>query len=188
MTCIVGLVEPVSGSVFIGGDSAAVAGWQMETAKSKVIRNPPFIAGYTTSFRMGQILQYHVRVPYPTDEEDIEEWAVIKFVPSLREAFKEHGFLKVKESQEESGTFLMGIRGHLFAMHDDFQALCLPYSAVGSGATVALGSLFTTKDTDLCPLERVDIALRAAQAHNMGVREPFYICELDITGLCIYHK
>lgn len=57
MTCIVGLVD--KGSIYMGGDSAGVAGLSVTTrADEKVFLNGPFIMGFTTSFRMGQILRY----------------------------------------------------------------------------------------------------------------------------------
>ena len=59
MTCIVGLVD--DGKVYMGGDAASVDGYIVRTsALSKVFRNGPFLIGYSTSWRMGQILQYHL--------------------------------------------------------------------------------------------------------------------------------
>ena len=52
MTCIVGLVE--NGKVYIGGDSAGVAGLDVRMrSDEKVFTKGNMIFGYTSSFRMG---------------------------------------------------------------------------------------------------------------------------------------
>ena len=62
MTCIVGLVH--EGTVFIGGDSAGVAGLSLVVrADEKVFRNGDFLMDFTTSFRMGQLLRYNPDSP-----------------------------------------------------------------------------------------------------------------------------
>ena len=59
MTCIIGLVA--DGRVYLGGDSAAVHGWtRRRTRLRKVFRKGPFLVGYTTSFRMGQLLEHQL--------------------------------------------------------------------------------------------------------------------------------
>ena len=62
MTVIVGLQH--NGAVYIGGDSAGIAGYDlMIRHDEKVFVNQQFIMGYTTSFRMGQILRYSFKPP-----------------------------------------------------------------------------------------------------------------------------
>ncbi len=54
MTAIVGLVH--NATVYIGGDSAGVSGYSMTVrADSKVFTIGPYLMGFTTSFRMGQL-------------------------------------------------------------------------------------------------------------------------------------
>ena len=61
MTCIIGLAE--NDRVYIGADSASAEGWTVRaTGLSKVFRAGEFVIGYTDSFRMGQILEYHLEV------------------------------------------------------------------------------------------------------------------------------
>ena len=64
MTCIVGLEH--DGYVYIGGDSGAGGGYDYSSATrtdEKVFRNANFIAVFTTSFRMGQLIRYAFRAP-----------------------------------------------------------------------------------------------------------------------------
>ena len=57
MTCIVGLEH--DGKVYMGGDSAAVGGMDVYPSRiPKVFQAGRYLIGYTTSFRMGQLLQY----------------------------------------------------------------------------------------------------------------------------------
>jgi ATP-dependent protease HslVU (ClpYQ) peptidase subunit len=62
MTCIVGMVE--NGKVYIGGDSAGVSGFDYHIREDqKVFQNGDMIFGFTSSFRMGQLLQYSLKIP-----------------------------------------------------------------------------------------------------------------------------
>ena len=63
MTCIVGLVH--ADGVTIGADSAGCDGaWGIVTrADTKLFHNGPFLFGFTSSFRMGQLLRYAFKPP-----------------------------------------------------------------------------------------------------------------------------
>jgi hypothetical protein len=55
MTCIVGIVE--NGKVYMGGDAAGVNGYSVRVRKDpKLFKVGEFLFGYTSSFRMGQLL------------------------------------------------------------------------------------------------------------------------------------
>ena len=145
MTCIIGLVY--GDNVYIGGDSAAVAGFEVRRTKQpKVFRLGEMAIGYTTSFRMGQLLQYNVCMEQPADGQDLMEYMVHDFVELVRNCFKEHGFTKVENNQESSGTFLVGFRGRLFSIEDEFQ-VCENndgIEAIGCGRQYALGAIRMT--------------------------------------------
>jgi hypothetical protein len=60
MTAIVGLTD--NGTVHIGGDSAGVSDWSLTIrADSKVFTNGPYVMGFTTSLRMGQLPRYALK-------------------------------------------------------------------------------------------------------------------------------
>ncbi len=68
MTCIVGVVK--DGVVYIGGDSAGVSGLRLIKRKdSKVFKRKGFIIGYTSSFRMGQLLRFKLDPPILQQKE-----------------------------------------------------------------------------------------------------------------------
>ena len=174
MTCIVGLVH--EGTVFIGGDSAGVGGMSLTVrADEKVFRNRDFLMGFTTSFRMGQLLRYSLEPPRRHPDDDIHQYMVVDFVNAVREYLKAGGYASKEDEVESGGTFLVGYAGHLFTVDSDYQ-VGIPedgFAAVGSGQDIAQGSLFATQGQE--PRQRVLTALQAAERFNAGVRGPFHI-------------
>lgn len=179
MTCIAGVVQ--SGKVFIGGDSAGVGGLSLSVrADKKVFKNGEFLFGFTSSFRMGQVLQYAFTPPKQHPDKDTMAFMVTDFVDSVRSAFSIAGVARKDSEVESCGTFLVGYKGRLFSIHDDYQvaeALC-GYDAVGCGEDIALGSLYATEDM-VDGKARVSRALHAAEAHSAGVRGPFSVLSLQ---------
>lgn len=191
MTCIVGIAE--NGKVVLGGDSAATAGTDLLlVANPKVFRAGPYAIGYTTSFRMGQILHHLVDLPEPASDltvEALERFMVRDLIEVVRQAYAERGFLKSTQvsrhdrsesGQQTAGCFLLGIRGHLFEIRGDFTAMRLrkPYAAIGSGAPVALGALHALEHCAPLPLkDRALRALQASEEYCAGVRAPFQFVE-----------
>ena len=174
MTCIVGVAH--AGRVWIGGDSAGVSGWSLAIrADEKVFANGPFVMGFTSSFRMGQLLRYSFVPPEKDPQSDIDRYMSTSFVDAVRRCLKDGGFALKKEEREEGGTFIVGIAGSLFLVEDDYQVgrQTCGYVAAGCGGDVALGSLYATKSLD--PEHRVMLALESAEAHSAGVRGPFVV-------------
>lgn len=179
MTCIVGMKTP--GGVFIGGDSASTndSGLQTILAGRKVFflgeAHNKMLLGCTTSCRMMQLLHYELQLPAYEDGMDIEEYLVTKFVNAVRDCLKAGGFAKKEDEKEEGGNFLIGYRGRLFEVQDDYHVSepVNGYEAVGSGAKFALGSLYATPH--LPSEERIKLALQAATYHNAYVRPPYLI-------------
>jgi ATP-dependent protease HslVU (ClpYQ) peptidase subunit len=142
MTCIVGL--EAGGNIYIGADSAATSGLALcVRADAKVFRNGPFLIGFTTSFRMGQLLQFKLQPPDHPAGMSTFEFLVTLFVDRVRSCLRTGGFAKRKEEQELAGSFLLGYRGSLYSMDSDYQIARAAdgISAVGCGAHIALGAL-----------------------------------------------
>lgn len=172
MTAIAGLVH--DGVVHIGGDSAGVGGWRMTVrADTKVFRNGPYVFGFTSSFRMGQLIRWSLQAPAP--DGDLDRFMCTTFIDSVRACLKEGGFAKKNSEQEEGGTFLVGVAGRLFTVHSDYQVgeAVDGYAAVGCGEEPALGALFATANMGLAADERLELALEAAERFSAGVRAPF---------------
>jgi len=174
MTCVVGLVAKKR--VYIGADSAAVQGWTVRASNvPKLFRNGPFLIAYTTSFRMGQLLQYELEVAKPPDGLDDRGYLVTHFAEGARKLFKERGFSKVESNNEKGGLFLVGYRGVLYSIHSDFQVAETSegLDAIGSGAEYALGAMKALQK--LPPAQRIRKALAVAAHFNMGVAPPFVV-------------
>lgn len=175
MTCIVGIVDK-SGKVYLGGDSAGVAGYNMDVrADEKVFKKGEFIMGFTSSFRMGQLLRYKLEIPFHKPGVEIYEYMVTEFVEEVRKCLKNGGFARNNNGEESGGTFLVGYKGELFHIDADYQVgrYSLSYGSVGCGEDIAKGSLYST--TGKGPEERISEALSAAQQFSAGVREPFLV-------------
>ena len=173
MTCIVGLVD--KGVVYIGGDSAGVGGYSLRTrADRKVFRNGDFIFGFTTSFRMGQLLHYALNPPKRHPDTEVDKFMVTDFINAVRDCLKSGGYAEKHNDAEQGGTFLVGYAGRLFEVHGDYQVgeTKSGYSAVGCGEDIALGAMFAAKGK---PRDRIEIALQAAEAFSAGVCGPFHI-------------
>jgi ATP-dependent protease HslVU (ClpYQ) peptidase subunit len=175
MTCIVGLVH--DGDVYIGGDSAGIAGLSVSLrADEKVFGNGPFIMGFTTSFRMGQLLRYKFSPPAQTVHQDDMEYMVTSFIDAVRQCFAGNGF--GDKDASVGGNFLVGYKGKLYNIESDHQVGVpkLTYDAVGCGTDLALGAMYATEG--LPPEDRINAALAAASTFSAGVAPPFTILKL----------
>ncbi len=175
MTCIVGLVS--KGEVYLAADSLGSGnGVKQEYKTPKLVKldifekkdlslaKIPLGIGYTTSYRMGDLLRYNFTPPTIEVGEDENEYLVKEFIPALIECFDEHSFARTKEGNKSGGNFLVGIRGRLFIVQDDFSVLEpeLNFASVGSGQEFALGSLYAYMKISLDPVEKVHAAVDAA--------------------------
>jgi hypothetical protein len=177
MTCIVGLVD--NDSVYIGGDSAGVSSLSVTVRSDpKVFRNGDMIFGFTSSFRMGQLLHHSLVVPTRPSDMNVARFMTTIFIDAVRECLQTGGYARKVNDVESAGTFLVGYEGRLFIVDSDYQIgehNC-GYASVGCGEDLALGSMFSTVGQK--PKERILTALKAAEAFNGGVRGPFTIVKL----------
>ena len=174
MTCIIGLEH--DGYVYIGGDSAAVGGWTTQPIRHpKVFHNGDFILGYTTSFRMGELLQYQWKPPEYNDDITILEFMHTDVIESIRQTFKDFGYSRIENNKEKGGSFLIGFKDSLFGVDSDFQIkqMLYEFTACGSGQDVALGAMYvlSQKHPDTMILK----ALKASAQFQGGVMPPFHI-------------
>lgn len=181
MTCVVGLRE--AGKIWIGADSAGVSGWSLTLhADLKVFINGLFIFGFTSSFRMGQLLRYRFTPPEMplsmSDEPD--RYMRTIFIDEVRNCLRTYSYSTVENSVEKGGEFLCGVAGNLYTIYNDFQVaeLVCPYQAIGIGGELALGSMYSTTGTDKSPEDRILLALDAAEAFSTGVRRPFTVLSI----------
>lgn len=150
-------------------------------ADSKVFRNGPFIMGFTASFRMGQLLRYSLVVPDHDPRVEVEKYMATSFINAVRQCLKDGGYAEKNNEVESGGTFLVGYKGRLFEIEDDYQVgeSLNGFAAVGCGFAYALGSLHSTDG--MKPEDRIRKALVTAEHFNAGVRGPFVILNSENT-------
>lgn len=183
MTCIVGFIDNDK-TVYIGGDSAGSAGHYMTKRKDpKVFVRHPFIFGFTTSFRMGQILMCgDLKIRQQKKDEVDYEYMVNAFIPSIIKLFRENNWeRKSKDGEVEGGTFLVGYKDKLYSIENDFQVAenLNNYDCVGCGADIAKGAMFAmSKDDTINAETRIKTALEAASEFSSWCASPFNIVKM----------
>jgi ATP-dependent protease HslVU (ClpYQ) peptidase subunit len=182
MTAIAAIKE--SGAVIMGGDAAGVAGWRLTVRRDpKVFRCGPFLIGYTSSFRMAQLIRFglhdclQVYDLQPPATGDTLAFMCEEFIPHVRWLLKQGGFASISNNEESAGTFLVAWLNHLFMVEGDFQVaeLADPFAACGCGCDVALGALHVLSGMPIESDVKIHKALLAAERFSAGVRGPFTI-------------
>lgn len=183
MTCIVGYVE--KGIVYLGGDSCAGNSQHYShrlITEPKVFRNGDFIIGYTTSFRMGQILQHRFIPPRRLKAKTDSQYLITDFVEKLQGTFARFGFGSSHIESTESGSggavggeFLIGYKDKLYKIHSDYNVSqeTDPYNSCGCGESYALGALNAVKNLKLKPEEKIIIALSTATKYSAYILPPY---------------
>jgi len=177
MTCIVGIVGPEG--IYLGADSATTAGYQVqELASHKVFRRGEFLFGVCGYLRLLQILRHRLQLPPMWSSQSIEHYMNGPFIDAVRAACQQGGFTRYLGGQEiAGGVFLVGRGQRLFCVGPDFAVSEVreSYDAIGSGSSLALGSLHSSAGWTDDPKERVYLALRAAARYDAGVAPPFVL-------------
>lgn len=186
MTCIVGYID--NESIYIGGDSAGVSGNDITLRRDPKVfikknKKDSIIFGFTSSFRMGQILMSSNFIP-PEQKEDSSDYdyMITDFVDEIRKAFKKGGYLRTKEGEDTGGTFLVGYRNKLYTIESDFQVgeSLSKFVAVGSGEDYAMGAMYILEENiELSGNDKIYKALEASAKYNTAVHSPFNILQID---------
>lgn len=202
MTCIVGVEWAGEGGrgVVMAADSLGAAGhFATEMSTPKLFRLSQRVAedgesqqqemliGYTSSYRMGQLLRWELDLPFHPAGMPDEEWLVTRFLSAVRSTLEEGGWLRKKDERERSGFFLVGYRGRLYHVERELQVMRSAdgYQATGSGQHVAAGAIGAL--TFDAPVESrlrahgiVELALTVAERHTTSVRRPWRTEELTV--------
>jgi hypothetical protein len=179
MTCVVALV--LKDKVYMGADSAGVEGYNLTIRKDpKIFQVGDFLIGFTSSFRMGQLLGYSLVVPDRNPNMSVDQYMNTVFIDAVRNCLAEGGMSTKDNGVESGGNFLVGYEGRLFEIGEDYQVGegIHPFNAVGCGTNIALGSLYSTASSKMSPATRLTTALEAAEQFSSGVRAPFIFASL----------
>jgi hypothetical protein len=181
MTCIAALIDD-KGQVWVGGDALGTDPDSLDArvgTESKVWSTGNLVFGGCGSFRIMQLLRWHMDVPEIRPDEEPLAFISGALVDAMRASLSEGGALTTwdetaTEELYESG-FLVACEGRLFEIYSDFGVgeYVEKYAAIGCGAPFALGALYTT--AYLTPKKRIRSALKAAEKFSAGVKGPFTI-------------
>lgn len=169
--------------VWIGGDSAGVSNWELDiAARPKVFALGEMVIGYTSSFRMGQALEFRLPAPtvVPETIDALDRYMAVEFSDAVRTVLRDIGYLKAENGRESTGVFIVGVRGQLYNADDDLHVRRTRnrFMAVGCGGVAASGALHAFAASRQCDADGslvVNAALNAAEALCIGCRGPFTI-------------
>lgn len=139
MTCIVAIAD--GDSVVMCADRG-ISDDDIITSMSvpKISQNGQYLIGYSDSPGTGQLVQY-MTLPTPPNK-NLDKFMRTTFATSIRKQLNESG-VDLKDNAHAS--LLIGVNGLLFAMDtNDWQVIRCDYMSIGSGSSIALGSLYTT--------------------------------------------
>lgn len=140
MTCIVGIAH--NGEVFLASDRG-LSDDDIITSMSapKIRQNDKYLIGYADSPGTGQLLHW-ITLPTPP-RNNVEKFMRTTFVNAVRKQLNDSG-VDLKDGAHAS--FLIGVSGQLFFVDTtDWQVTECEYMAIGSGSSIAMGSLYTTQ-------------------------------------------
>jgi len=160
MTCVVALVT--QGGSYIGSDSITVeeSGLYGLALSPKVARFKNTLVGFAGSWKVGQ--------------------EAFRLLSTMANPLPEL-FIKRFKTEYNNWAILMVSEGRVYEVNEDMAIVEVrpskegTYASIGTGAAVALGSLYT----DHIDKSSVMTALRAAEAHVASVRRPFTVLEIQ---------
>lgn len=156
MTCIVGIRH--EDSVYLASDRGLSDDDIITSMSAPKIRiNDKYLIGYADSPGTGQLLHW-ITLPTPP-RRNVEKFMRTTFITSVRKQLMDSG-VDLKDGGHAS--FLIGVSGQLFFMDTtDWQVTECEYMSIGSGSSIAMGSLYTTS-TWKSPEKRAYTAVSAA--------------------------
>lgn len=183
MTCITAAIK--DGVCAMAADSLAGGGGLCHACKTpKIIKKSaatnggsvPILIGYTSSFRMGDILRYVWEVP--DFEGGVNDWLVRRCIPSLRETFTDQGFMSQDAGRDVGGDFIIVADNRILLLQDDFSVIEPQegYLSVGSGSLVATGAMWLESARSGSTAQSIVMAgVGAAKAHTPDVGGDFVV-------------
>jgi len=133
------------------------------------------LVGFAGCFRAPQIIRHMFQVPEWSSGTP-ESYLVSKFVPEAAKLLAKND-IGNKENPFGTCNLLLAFDGHIFIVETNGQILesASRYSAIGSGADVALGAAHALSGSNEPSWIIAEKALYAAEAFKSTVRRPFHM-------------
>lgn len=178
MTCIIGY--KTEKGTFLGADSLGSNGHtKAEYTTPKLFKVYDMVIGYTTTYRFGQILQYHMK-EILVKEMDSYNYLIKIIVPEIRRCLGEHGAKHTKDNLESGGNCIIGYKNEIYELQNDFSVLSSVNGliTVGSGEDISRGAMIALKETTLNPEECIRKALEITSECVTSVGGTTHILEV----------
>lgn len=171
MTCIAAIAH--EGKVYMGGERSAADEVSITTlAVPKVYVKGDWIYGFAGSYGIGQLMDT-IKLPPAGENPYITLRTTI--VERLKVAISNYSQDDIKDKDT---VWLIGSGGRLFEFHhSDYSTIEITTTAIGSGANIALGSLYTTEGWK-SQEKRLNVALSAAITYSPTCQGPIDVFSL----------
>ncbi len=179
MTCIVGIVDSISTPrrVYMAADSGASDdSIMLSIMDPKIQKNGKYLIGYAGETGLGQLL-HSIDLPDPINisNKELTKFLRTKFCMVFKNAINLYSPSTSPSDDKDGGVLaLIAVRGRLFEFDStDFQLNEITEGAIGSGGTIAFGSLYTTrgyKDIN----RRLKLAVESAIEYSPSCKGPIY--------------
>ncbi len=188
MTLIIAYVDEENKTTYIGADSSGIKGDTKYIQKNPKVfynhHNFKFLIGFTSSFRMGQILQYNLIPPdipkLMLERDELERYMVTDFIEEVRSTFDDYGYLqRFEDGDDKGGVFFVAYENKLFLIDGDFHvsSFTINYAAIGCAEPEAMGSLSTIErlNPQMHPEDKIKLAFTVAHKHTTCVYNPYIV-------------
>jgi len=170
------------GTVWMGADSLSgtYTGEKRMRKDTKIFTSGPYLIGFTSSYRMGQILRHKTTLPKLLPKLAAHATSghkhIVKVIDSLSESLFENNYTVEKDNRRYGGEFIISWSGRLYIVESDFQyhMPLTPYCCIGAGEAYGLGAMHASNKSHT-PEESILHALRAASEFSCFVAPPFII-------------
>lgn len=167
MTCIAAVEG--EGVVWIASDTKITDGDTKDRIYGKAWIGKDGIAFAGAGvWRACQVLRHGTRIPKRLKGQDPMQWLVTKLTRAITNGQDEAELTE----QDRQISILVVMDGRIYHIDTSMSVTPCPrgYHAIGSGANVALGSLYSS--TGKAPRARVSMAVKAACEHDAGCALP----------------
>lgn len=156
MTCIIAYTDGKQS--FIAGDKLGSNGFTKSIQTEPKVFEKEFIKidetglnrtkevmamGYTSSFRMGQLLTYNLELPEQKGNQSFSQYLVLEVIPRIRSLFKEEWGARDTSQDVGGGQFIILHNHTIYEVQGDFSVLQpkTQITAVGSGTYHAIAAM-----------------------------------------------
>jgi len=188
MTLIIGIDLQLGKDkyLYLAGDKCGSNGFVKDNyVKPKIFKRDDYAFGYTSSFRMGQLLE-HSKISKDLPSWKEEENVYTSFVDWAKTAMKDGGYLQEKNGEITGGNFIFFNGKSLYEVQSDFSIL-VPNDgllAVGQGEYHAKGimrsymSLVKENKVKFNINDLIELIYKTVSSLTTGVS-----CEYDVLKL-----